>query len=78
VALQLYLIWLIAASLITFILYGFDKSQSKRKGRRVPEYTLHVLALAGGFMGGWAGRSLFHHKTKKGIFLFVLFLLFLQ
>jgi uncharacterized membrane protein YsdA (DUF1294 family) len=23
-------------------------------------------------LGGWAGRALFHHKTKKGIFTFVL------
>jgi len=68
-----YLIWLAAASGITFILYGFDKAQSKRKGaRRVPEVVFHVLALAGGFIGGWVGRSLFHHKTKKGIFVFVL------
>jgi uncharacterized membrane protein YsdA (DUF1294 family) len=67
------LIWLLAASFITFSLYGFDKAQSKRKGAwRVPENVLHILALSGGFVGGWIGRSLFHHKTKKGIFLFVL------
>jgi uncharacterized membrane protein YsdA (DUF1294 family) len=30
------------------------------------------LALLGGFPGGWAGRSIFHHKTQKGIFVFVL------
>ena len=66
------LIWLAALSLITFILYGIDKAQSKRKGARIPEAALHLLALAGGFIGGWAGRSLFRHKTKKGIFIFVL------
>jgi uncharacterized membrane protein YsdA (DUF1294 family) len=70
-----YLVWLAAASVITFILYGLDKARSKRKGAwRIPEMTLHALALLGGFMGGWAGRSLFRHKTKKGIFLFVLVL----
>jgi uncharacterized membrane protein YsdA (DUF1294 family) len=67
-----YLIWLAVASSITFILYGLDKAQSKRKGRRVPEVAFHGLALAGGFISGWVGRSLFHHKTKKGVFLFVL------
>lgn len=71
----LYLIWLAALSLITFSLYGVDKARSKRKGaRRVPENTLHLLALLGGFIGGWAGRWLFRHKTKKGIFTFVLIL----
>ena len=68
-----YIIWLAAISIITFILYGLDKARSKRKGaRRVPEIALHVLALAGGFIGGWVGRSFFHHKPKKGIFVFIL------
>jgi uncharacterized membrane protein YsdA (DUF1294 family) len=69
-----YIIWLASISFITFILYGLDKTQSKRNGWRVPEMALHVLALAGGFMGGWAGCSLFHHKTKKGMFVLVLIL----
>jgi uncharacterized membrane protein YsdA (DUF1294 family) len=69
---QIYGIWLAIASGITFILYGFDKAQSKRAGWRVPEVVLHGWALAGGFPGGWAGRSLFRHKTQKGFFLFVL------
>jgi uncharacterized membrane protein YsdA (DUF1294 family) len=68
----LYWIWLAATSVITFLLYGFDKSRAKNGGWRVPEIVLHGLALAGGFPGGWAGRSVFRHKTKKGIFVFVL------
>jgi uncharacterized membrane protein YsdA (DUF1294 family) len=71
-SLHLYLIWLALISLITFILYGLDKVQSKRNGPRIPENALHLLALVGGFLGGWVGRSLFHHKTKKGVFAFVL------
>ena len=69
---QFYLIWVGLASAITFLLYGFDKAQSKNGGWRVPEVILHGLALAGGFLGGWVGRSIFRHKTKKGIFVFVL------
>jgi uncharacterized membrane protein YsdA (DUF1294 family) len=69
---QLYWIWLAVASVITFLLYGFDKARSKNGGWRVPEIVLHGLALVGGFPGGWAGRSVFRHKTKKGIFVFVL------
>jgi uncharacterized membrane protein YsdA (DUF1294 family) len=67
-----YLIWLALVSLITFIAYGLDKSRSKRKAPRLPENALHLLALAGGFMGGWVGRGLFHHKTQKPMFTFVL------
>ena len=69
---QIYLVWLAAASIITFIIYGYDKIQAKRNGRRVPEKYLHWLALAGGFPGGWLGRSIFRHKTSKGVFLFFL------
>jgi uncharacterized membrane protein YsdA (DUF1294 family) len=69
---QVYLIWLAAASLVTFVLYGWDKAKARANGWRVPEAVLHLLALAGGFLGGWFGRSLFHHKTQKISFLLVL------
>ncbi len=71
---QFYWIWLAAASVITFILYGYDKAQSKTGGGRVPEALLHWLALIGGFPGGWAGRWVFRHKTKKVSFTLVLVL----
>jgi uncharacterized membrane protein YsdA (DUF1294 family) len=67
-----YWIWLAAASIITFILYGLDKAQSRNGGRRIPEAVLYWLALLGGFPGGWTGRSVFRHKTRKGFFIFVL------
>ena len=69
---HIYLFWLAAASVITFIFYGYDKAQAKRHGWRVPEKYLHWMALAGGFPGGWIGRSVFRHKTRKGVFLFFL------
>jgi uncharacterized membrane protein YsdA (DUF1294 family) len=69
-ACHLYLIWLAILSVVTFFLYGFDKAHSKTDGWRVPEVVLHGLALAGGFIGGWAGRSIFRHKTRKGFFYF--------
>jgi len=69
---ELYWIWLAIASFVTFLLYGFDKAQSRREGWRVPEIVLHGLTLVGGFIGGWVGRSMFRHKTTKGIFVFVL------
>jgi len=69
---QFYLIWLAISSGITFLLYGFDKAQSKNGSWRVPEVVLHGLALVGGFPGGWIGRWVFRHKTKKAIFVFVL------
>jgi uncharacterized membrane protein YsdA (DUF1294 family) len=38
----------VALSLLTFIIYAFDKSAAKRKARPIPENTMHLLALAGG------------------------------
>ena len=67
-----FLIWISAVSLVTFILYGYDKTQAKMGGTRVPEIVLHGLALAGGFLGGWLGRWIFHHKTRKPIFTTIL------
>ena len=69
---QIYFIWLAAASIITFLFYRYDKVQAKRNGTRVPEKYLHWMALAGGFPGGWLGRSVFRHKTRNGVFLFFL------
>jgi uncharacterized membrane protein YsdA (DUF1294 family) len=69
---SLFWIWLLVVNLVTFVLYGFDKAQAKWNRLRVPEIVLHGLALAGGFLGGWAGRAMFHHKTQKGIFTLVL------
>ena len=69
---QIYLVWLAAVSIITFIFYGYDKAQAKKNGPRVPEKYLHWLALSGGFAGGWLGRFIFRHKTRKGTFLFIL------
>jgi uncharacterized membrane protein YsdA (DUF1294 family) len=67
-----FLIWISAVSLVTLILYGYDKTQAKMGGTRVPEIVLHGLALAGGFLGGWLGRWIFHHKTQKPVFTAVL------
>jgi uncharacterized membrane protein YsdA (DUF1294 family) len=67
-----YLIWLVLISVITFFVYGYDKFQAKSGGWRVPEKVLHGLALAGGFMGGWIGRIVFHHKTRKPVFTLIL------
>jgi uncharacterized membrane protein YsdA (DUF1294 family) len=72
---RIYWYWLAAATLITFLLYGIDKALSKRKGsRRISEITFHIFTLLGGFIGGWLGMSVFRHKTKHGIIIFMLVL----
>lgn len=55
-------------SLAALLAHGFDKLQARRGARRVPERTLHALALLGGFAGAWLGMRLFRHKTRKPVF----------
>jgi uncharacterized membrane protein YsdA (DUF1294 family) len=60
----IYLAWLVAVNPVTFLMYGLDKGLAKADGPRVPEWVLHILALVGGFLGGWLGRAVFRHKTN--------------
>lgn len=67
-----YITWLLAWSIATFVLYGYDKMQAQREGGRVPENVLHGMALIGGAAGGWAGMFGFRHKTRKRNFTIIL------
>jgi uncharacterized membrane protein YsdA (DUF1294 family) len=49
----------------TFVMFGWDKIQAEKFRWRVSEATLLRLALFGGSLGAYAGRSLFRHKTRK-------------
>ncbi len=62
----LYLAWLIAINLTTFVLFGSDKAFAKTGKIRIPEKALHIFSLLGGFLGQFAGRLIFHHKTNFG------------
>lgn len=55
-------------SLITFRYYRYDKLCARRGGRRVPESTLQILGLIGGWPGGYLAQRLYRHKTVKASF----------
>lgn len=65
------LIFYLIASIVTFVIYGFDKLAAEKKWRRVPERSLHIFALGGGFAGALLGRKYFRHKTLKPEFLII-------
>lgn len=67
-----FLAWIAGWTIPAFASYGIDKRQAGLGGWRVPEAMLHGLALIGGVIGAWAGRGVFHHKTRKPVFLVVL------
>jgi uncharacterized membrane protein YsdA (DUF1294 family) len=58
-------------SVITFVAYGIDKRRAERGKRRVPEQTLHVLELLGGWPGAALGQTFFRHKQQKLSYMFV-------
>lgn len=62
---QLVVVYLVTISLMTFCVYGYDKRQAIRQKSRIPEKWLHLLTLAGGTIGAFAGQQFFRHKTKK-------------
>ena len=55
-------------TLITFLIWGFDKYRARTGGWRIPERWLVALVLLGGALGGLAGMLVFRHKTRKASF----------
>ncbi len=58
----------LVVSLLTFVVYFFDKLAAKKGGWRTPEKTLHLLALTCGWPGAVIAQQLLRHKSKKHSF----------
>ena len=67
--------YLIAINITTFLLYGYDKLIAGGERLRVPEWNLHALALLGGSPAGLSAQKFFRHKTIKGSFQLVYWLI---
>lgn len=57
------LIYLLAANIVTFVVFGIDKYKAKRGLWRIPEDSLLTMAVIGGSIGAWLGTKVWHHKT---------------
>lgn len=63
-------VWLVAGYAFLISLAGFiaclrDKRKAQRGEWRIPEATLHLIELAGGWPGSFAAQRRFRHKTAK-------------
>ena len=58
----------LAASLVAFLAYGFDKGAAERNTWRTKESTLHLFGLIGGWPGALAAQRYFSHKSSKSSF----------
>ncbi|MHC4990067.1 MAG: DUF1294 domain-containing protein [Planctomycetota bacterium] len=58
----------VVMSVVTLVVFGWDKRAAIKDRRRVPEARLHLLELLGGFPGSLAAQQLFRHKRRKRSF----------
>jgi len=68
----------IGITAFTFLAYRSDKRRAETGQWRIPESTLHLAELLGGWPGGFLGQRVFRHKTSKVsyqvVFWFIVFL----
>ena len=55
-------------NIASFIIFFLDKEKAIHDKWRVQEKTLHSLSFLGGVFGSIAAMMVFHHKTKKPMF----------
>lgn len=65
---SLWVIVLAAVNIAAYFLMWQDKQRAIRQQWRIPERTLLLLSLLGGFIGIHLGRQHFRHKTQRWYF----------
>ena len=53
------------ASFVAFFIYRSDKRRAEAGEWRIPESTLHLVELLGGWPGAFLAQRQFRHKTSK-------------
>lgn len=58
-------------SLLSYLMYSLDKAAARADAQRIPENTLHLVDLLGGWPGALIAQQRLRHKTIKGSFQWV-------
>ncbi|AOS45467.1 hypothetical protein Verru16b_02548 [Lacunisphaera limnophila] len=69
--------WVSAISLLAVFITWLDKRRAQSQGSREPESMLHLLELIGGWPGAFLAQRFFRHKTAKGSYQFMFWLIVL-
>ncbi|MCC4859108.1 DUF1294 domain-containing protein [Vibrio splendidus] len=59
------LAWYLVIGVVTFFVYAKDKRAAINGNWRVPEKTLHILSVVGGWLGALIAQDKLRHKTQK-------------
>lgn len=59
------LIYVLIINLFGFLIMFIDKKKAEHGAWRIPEKTLLITTMLGGWIGTYSGMKLFHHKTQK-------------
>ena len=59
------LAWYLVIGVVTFFVYAKDKRAAINVNWRVPEKTLHIFSVAGGWLGALIAQDKLRHKTQK-------------
>ena len=57
--------WLIAANLVAYAIWAWDKRAARKGMHRVPEWTLHLMALGGATPASLIAMQALRHKTQE-------------
>ena len=60
---ELLLYYFVCVNVLTFLVYGIDKSKARQGKWRISEATLLLFAVIGGSIGAWLGMRVWRHKT---------------
>lgn len=67
---MIFLIYLVAANVFAFVLFGLDKRRARKGLFRIKESSLLAAAIMGGSPGALMGMHYFRHKTRHPLFKF--------
>lgn len=63
--------YFVIMNIASFIVFYVDKKKAIDDKWRIEEKTLHALSFLGGAIGSFIAMKMFHHKTKKPVFVVI-------